>query len=204
MKLKILSAAMSVLFVNVYAYAQEIETYANHVTDKTYDFEIRVSPVSLLFGWYGMELAYRFNDQLDVGINGTSYQNSVDKGGNMFIPTYEGHSVGLNMNYYFSSATNGVPTWYASFKLNQDDFDSIGHASSTITKKRGMSSSGLLGYRAPIQILSKQFSFLVAGGMQTTFYSIEERNKEAPQRITQKTAQNNVVPYVELKIAYQF
>jgi len=168
-----------------------------------YDFEIRVAPIVLLVKWVSVEGAFRINEHLDIGVNGLFFGENVDYDrGSIFFPVYEGYSVGLNANYYFSGLQN-LHSWYFSGKLNHNDYKHVGH-NTPVREDEGASLIAILGFRTPIVVLSTQLSILMGLGIQQTFFDRIERDRIGSAITETRGDYNRVIPYAEFKLAYQF
>jgi hypothetical protein len=165
-------------------------------------FDVRTAPLSLLYtSWYNIETAYRLCEKVDVGVNYTRYGRDVDSGGNMFFPTFEGDSYGVNANYYFLKPT-ADKTFYAGAKLNYEDFESVGHSSPTVLRYKGLRTTLVGGIRANL-FEAKRFHLLLGGGASAVFFKTEERTIRTTP-VTNSYRTNSVIPYVEFKVGYRF
>lgn len=175
---------------------------AEDTKSEIYKFDVRIAPLSMFYtGWYNVETAYRLKDHLDIGLNYTRFGREVENGGNMFFPTYEGNSYGLNANYYFLKPSN-TKTYYGSLKLNYEDFESIGHASTTVLRYRGPRVTLVGGIRANL-FSSDRFHLLLGGGAMAVFYKTDERTK-GTSLVTNSYQTNSLLPFFEFKIGYSF
>ncbi len=174
-------------------------TEATNSESLYFPFEVRLNVPSMFFNWLTLESAYHINDRLEIGVNYTRYNGNVDSAGNMFFPTFRGHSTGINSNYYFPRLGN---SFYFGTKVNYEDFQSVGHANPALYDHEGMSLTAAVGLRRVFDIFHDHLTLNMGGGITKFFLKTKEINRSTGS-FTEANEQSGM-PFLEFKIGYQF